>query len=43
MYLGFEIDGTGAKPGAAKIEAVRQFPIPKTIKQVDRLVKKICA
>lgn len=37
-YLGFEIDHSGVRPGAAKIEVVRQFPIPKNVKQVRQFL-----
>lgn len=37
-YLGFEIDQYGVRPGAAKIEAVRYFPVPKAVKQVRQFL-----
>lgn len=37
-YLGFEIDKNGLKPGGAKIEAIRQFPIPKTVRNIRQFI-----
>lgn len=37
-YLGFEIDKLGVRPGQGKIEAVRQFPSPKTVKNIRQFL-----
>lgn len=33
-YLGFELSGEGLRPGKAKLKAVRDFPEPRTVKQI---------
>lgn len=37
-YLGFEISREGIRPGAHKIDAVKQFPVPKNVHEVRQFV-----
>ena len=37
-YLGFKIDRNGIKPGTDKLKSVRDFPPPKTIRQIRQFV-----
>ena len=33
-YLGFEVTKEGLKPSLAKVQAVAEWPVPKTVKDV---------
>ena len=37
-YLGYTINGDGIKPGAEKLEAVKNFQIPDSIKKIQEFV-----
>lgn len=37
-YLGYEITSEGIKPGKVKIEAVRNFPVPRTVHEVRQFI-----
>lgn len=37
-FLGYEVNGDGIKPTPKKIEAIKQFPIPKTVHQLRQFL-----
>ena len=37
-YLGYTINGDGLKPGAEKLEAVKNFQMPNSIKKIREFV-----
>ena len=37
-YLGFNISGEGVKPGTEKVQVIKEFPKPKTVKEIRRFV-----